>query len=421
MSLFAVHHSVPRARRRRSATRLFAAPVAFCLFVGCGAPKSEPATATTSEPAVVPVTVTPMTAVQLPRTVTATGTLHAADDVMLTPKVDGKVIAVHADLGDRLAPGAPLLDLDPTDYQLAVLEARRALDAELARLGLTELPDKFDEEAVPTVLVAEVSRKNADRKYRLWKESNTSSQAEMLAAELDLRAAEANKKVAVATALAALAAAKLRKATLDTAEQRLRDTKLRVPDAAPGTTSAVQYAVAQRLTSVGEMIRAFPSTNVYRLVNDATLKLRVALPEQHIPDVTVGQTAAVSTLAYPTPFAGRVSRINPTVDTTTRTFQVEIEVPNGNGKLKAGGFARATINVRTDTATAIPNSALVTFAGVNKVFFADGGKAKAVLVTVGLREKEWTEVNGDLPAGANVITSGFSQLYDGCPIRIRKP
>jgi RND family efflux transporter MFP subunit len=393
-------------------------------LAGCGGPKADPTTAT-AEPAAVPVTVAPVTAVDVPRTVLATGTLHAFDDIMLTPKVDGRVIAVHADVGDRLAPGAPLLDLDPTDHQLAVLEAKRGLDAELAPLGLTALPpgplDAKTMGEVPSVQVAEVARRNAERKYSLWKNANTSSQGEMLAAELDLKAAEANRKLAVATAESRLAASRLRKAALDAAEQRLADTHLFVPPAPSAAGgAAVKYAVAQRMTSVGEMIRAFPTANVFRLVIDDSLKLRVAVPEKHIPDVAVGQTVGVTVEAYPAAtFTGNVSRINPTVDPATRTFGVEIAVPNADGKLKAGGFARAAVRLRTDAIATVPNAALVSFAGVDKVFVADAAKAKAVPVTVGVRDREWVEVIGDLPAGTQVIISGFSRLIDGSPIRVR--
>jgi len=416
--------SSPRACERvtLSARNLAATmAVSALLLAGCGGPKGEPTTQ--AEPTAVPVTVATVTVVQLPRSILATGTLNARDDVMLTPKVDGRVIAIHADVGDRLAPGAPLLDLDPTDLQLAVLEAKRAMDAELAPLGLTALPpgplDAKAMEEVPSVQVVEVSRRNAERKYSLWKNANTSSQGEMLAAELDLKAAVANKKLAIATAESRLAAGRLRKAALATAEQRLADTHLFVPPA-PAGGSDVKYAVAQRMISVGEMIRAFPTANVFRLVIDDTLKLRVAVPEKHIPDVAVGQTVDVAVEAYPTAtFTGKVARLNPTVDPATRTFMAEIAVPNADGKLKAGGFARAAIRLRTDTATTVPNAALVSFAGVNKVFVAVGGKATAVTVTVGHRDKEWVEVTGDLPANATIITSGFSQLVDGGPIRVR--
>jgi multidrug efflux pump subunit AcrA (membrane-fusion protein) len=228
---------------------------------------------------------------------------------------------------------------------------------------------------------------------------------------------------------ATLAAAKTRQASMEMAEQKLRDCKLRVPEPAgwgawaaavgPGF-APLRYTVAQRMVSEGEMARGFPGTSVYRLVITHLLKLKATVPERHAPEVKVGQGVDVRVDAFPdVVFAGRVARISPTVDSASRTFAVEVEVPNVDGRLKAGGFARAQLVTGSDAVTAIPPPALVMFAGVTKVFVVDGDKAKAVEVEVGTREKDWVEVRGDLPVGAKVITSGFTQLYDGCPIRVR--
>ena len=67
----------------------------------------------------------------------------------------------------------------------------------------------------------------------------------------------------------------------------------------------------------------------------------------------------------------------------------------------------------------MPAEAVVSFAGVTKVFVVEQGKARAVEVAVGDREKDWLEVVGDLPVGASVATSGFSQLADGSPVKLR--
>ena len=69
-----------------------------------------------------------------------TGTLYPYEDVTLAPKVGGRVIRVHRDVGDRVSPGDPLLELDDAEYQLAVAQARAAFDAELRKLKLTALP-----------------------------------------------------------------------------------------------------------------------------------------------------------------------------------------------------------------------------------------------------------------------------------------
>ena len=66
---------------------------------------------------------------------------------------------------------------------------------------------------------------------------------------------------------------------------------------------------------------------------------------------------------------------------------------------------------------AVMTAALVVFAGVSKVFVADGDKARAVEVTVGDRGPDWLEVTGNLKPGEKVITSGFTQLFDGAAIQ----
>ena len=118
------------------------------------------------------------------------------------------------------------------------------------------------------------------------------------------------------------------------------------------------------------------------------------MPESLSAAVRVDQPAEVRVDAYPgTAFAGRVSRINPTVEASTRAFQLELTVPNLDGRLKAGGFARAGILLAADAGVlTVPAAALVSLAGVNKVFVIDGGTAKAVEVAVGVREKDWLEV-----------------------------
>jgi RND family efflux transporter MFP subunit len=172
------------------------------------------------------------------------------------------------------------------------------------------------------------------------------------------------------------------------------------------------------------MVRSMPEKNAFRLVMDQILKLRVAVPEKHAPEVQVGQTVEIRVDAYPgRVFAGAVARVAPTVDPLNRTFLVEIELPNRNptARLKAGGFAKAEILTRTEAGVVtVPPGAVVTFAGVTKVFVADGDRAKAVEVRLGQREKDWVEVLGPVPPAARIITSGFSQLVDGSPIRVKQ-
>jgi multidrug efflux pump subunit AcrA (membrane-fusion protein) len=107
---------------------------------------------------------------------------------------------------------------------------------------------------------------------------------------------------------------------------------------------------------------------------------------------------------------------------------VEVLVANPARKLRAGSFAKASVFTRQDAqAPTIPEEALVTFAGVTKVFVVRDGKARAVTVRPGVRlevpgagrTENWVEVLGEVPPDSQVVTSGHSQLAEGTPVRIR--
>jgi multidrug efflux pump subunit AcrA (membrane-fusion protein) len=243
-----------------------------------------------------------------------------------------------------------------------------------------------------------------------------------------LAVAKTRVQLAETDARVTLAQARRLKAALDDAQRKLADTKLAAPvppdwntwiEKLGPTKTPLSYAVAQRMVSAGSPVSATPPTNSFRLVIDHALKLNVAVPEKHAPEVVVGQPVELRIEAYPQEvFTGIVARITPTIDTQSRVFGVSIGVRNGEHKLKAGGFATAEIITRSETVVTIPPEALVQFAGVNKVFVVEGDKAKVVEVKVGTRDKDWLEVVG-LEPGAKVITSGQSQLVDGSLIRIR--
>lgn len=384
----------------------------------------------------VPVTVVPLGSTTVNRTVPAVGSLDPFKDVTLAPKVDGRVVRVRRDIGDVVYPGDVLLELDAKDYEIEVQLARAGLDAELARLNLGALPaGEFDFESVRSVARAKAALNLAQKDFARVqdeKEKGIASKQAFDKAEAEVELAKTAKQVAESDARATLANARKMKAGLDQAEQRLRDTVLRAPlpdewsawaaAVGPGFTP-FRYRVALRMVWEGEMVRAMPEKNAFRLVIDHVLKLRAAIPEKYGSDVQPGQTVELRVDAYPDrAITGTVSRVSPTVDVQNRTFQVEVLVSNGNPRwrIKSGSFARADILVRTDEGVAtVPPEAIVSFAGVNKVFVVEGDRAKAIEVQLGQRDKHWIEVIGPIPPQSRIITSGFSQLVDGSPIRIR--
>lgn len=421
-------------KRAAGAGVLAAAVAAGVVWFGDRRPgheaKAEPAP---RAPEAVAVTAEPVTLRPVRRSVDVVGSLFGRDEVALTPKVEGRVLRVCHDVGDVVRPGDVLLEIDPTDYQLAVAEARRALDLELARLGLKEPPTRdFDVRALPSVARAAALEKNAasrcERLRRLGG-GGAASAEDLEQAETDLAVARANYGQAVIDAEATLAAVRQKQAALDTATQRLRDTRVvaPAPGGAPPEPTPAEYVVSQRSVSEGEIVRAMPgaTTTLFRLVIDRPLKLQAQVPECHAAEVRVGQAAELEAECCPGEhFAGTVARINPAVDRASRTFLVEVHVPNADRRLRAGGFARARILTRIEPqARTVPEEALVRFAGVTKVFVVEKGQARAVPVAAGASGTDggraWVEVAGELPTAARVVTSGQSQLADGTATRLK--
>lgn len=377
----------------------------------------------------VAVTVVPVGRQLVERQIAAVGTLNGLEVVTVTPKVEGLVAAIYHDVGDRVPPNELLLELDATDYQLAVAEAERSLEQELAKLGLKEAPsDSFDIESLPSLVRARLLVENARRKFERVKSlaaQQAATNEELEQAETDVKVAEATLQQVQLDAASTLAAVKHRSAVLAQAEQRLAETRVRAPrfGAAGAGEEQVQYVVAQRMVAVGEMVRGFPASPAFELVLDHVLKLRMNVPERYLGEVRVEQEVRVRVDAYPREtFAARISRLNPTVDPQSRTFEVESLVPNPDFRLRHGGFAKAEIVTSTESeALVVPLESIVRFAGVTKVFRIRENRAQEVLVELGRQGTGWVEVRGELNANDLVATSGMSKLANETPVTVRHP
>jgi RND family efflux transporter MFP subunit len=406
---------------------------------GAGAARGDAAAArSTREPVAVVVAAAESRPVE--RRVRTVGTLHGREELVVGSLVDGRVRRIRHEVGDAVAPGETLLEIDDADFRLAVEEGARALELELARLGLEAVPDaSFDKLALPSVERAVVVQKNAadvlERQRGLFA-GKTITRDEFERAQVAFDTARLDVKQRLLEADQTLAAVRHRQATLEVARKRLRDTLVVAPetggDAGPGAPPPpASYTVADRFVAEGEIVRAAPPSRLFRLVVDDVLELRAAVPERYAAQVRPGQQADLAVESLPgRTVTGHVSRVNPTIDTANRTFEVEVRVPNADRLLKPGGFASGSILLGTDAdAVTVPEESIVRFAGVTKLFAVADDRAVAVPVEVGVRlgagpdgrGGRWVEVRGGVAAGTSVVVSGQSQLADGTPVRIRGP
>jgi RND family efflux transporter MFP subunit len=388
-----------------------------------------PAEKDTPQPSAVAVTVAKVGIQAIQRTVDVVGSFEGYEELTVTPKVDGRVIRVHCDVADIVRPGDVLVEIDPTDYKLAVEEAQKKIETELSKDGLTALPGPdFDIMKLPTVVRASNQYRNASQKFSrvdsLYKQK-ISTKEDWDQAYADSEVAKATVDQMKIEAQTNIAKAREQAAILDTARQRLRDTKVEVPAPSVAVSKVarspeeVDYAVADRMISEGEM--ASRAKGVFRLVIDKLLKYKAAVPEHYTGQVKVGQKVQLRVEAYENKiFEGVVSRVSPTVDRLSRTFQVEVLVPNLARELKPGGFAKAAILTRVENqAKTVPVEALVTAVGTTKIFLVQDGKARVLEVKTGVADPKWVEIIGDLDPNSQVITSGQNQLTEGTRVKVR--
>ncbi|AGA25425.1 efflux RND transporter periplasmic adaptor subunit [Singulisphaera acidiphila] len=397
-------------------------------MAGCGHSAVESKAKAETAPKPVPVTVAPVELRPVERTVEVVGTLNGWEDVTVGCKIQGRVLKVHHDMGDRVKPGELLVELDPVDANLAVQQAQRQFQAELAKLGLKDLPTKeFDVTALPAVIQAKVALDRAKQnvaRERSLNRRGAGAQQDLQNAENDEQGATAALANAVLTAQATLANARATRAAVDVSMQAKLDTEIRAPHpyALPaGVTGEIEYAVVKRSVAEGKMLKS--GDPIIQLVIETPLRLWANVPERHCGEIVVGQAVRVNVASHAgMTFDGTVARINPSVDSVSRTFQVEVLVPNNRGLLRPGGFAKASILTdRSATASIVPIESVVKYAGVTKLFVVEAGKARSINVETGQEGLGWIEVTGELAKNAEVVTTGQTQLADETAVIVRKP
>ncbi|MEZ6142743.1 MAG: efflux RND transporter periplasmic adaptor subunit [Zavarzinella sp.] len=358
------------------------------------------------------------------RSIEAIGSLHPFEVFKISSQVEGKVQQLYADVADQVGPQHMLLQIDPTDYQLAVNQDQSALVAELSKIGISEeqLP-RFQVLDVPMVNHARLKMEHAKQKtVRYSSTPDAFSIDERTNAKNDYELSTSEYANQILQANSILAMAKMKAATLELSRKKLKDTHIMTPDfqrTMPGVAGEVQFEITKRHVSEGMLLR--PGTEVYELMITQVIKLKLAVPERYMLDIQPGQKVLVEIASQKEPVEGVVRRINPSVNVESRTVEVEVDIPNPTRTLKPGSFARAKVLTRVDNnACTVPLTAIYTFLGKNRVFVIEQGKVKVYDVELGIQTRDWVEiVEPKLPKTAQLITSGHALLSEGMPVQIR--
>jgi membrane fusion protein (multidrug efflux system) len=162
-----------------------------------------------------------------------------------------------------------------------------------------------------------------------------------------------------------------------------------------------------------------PGTALFRISDFTPLLCPIEIPEKDLPRLHIGQPARIHVEAFPgEAFAARVQRIRPTVDASTGTVTVTLEV-DGRRALRPGMFASVSLQTAVkDAALVIPRAALVLDSIGDTVFVREGDLAARREVRLGVREEDEVEVIEGLSEGEQVIVLGQEGLADGTPVSV---
>lgn len=121
-------------------------------------------------------------------------------------------------------------------------------------------------------------------------------------------------------------------------------------------------------------------------------------------------------------FTGKISLVYPTIDPATRTFQVEIQLPNRDQKVRPGMFARATLNFGTQDNVVVPDLAIVKQAGSGDryVYVYKDGKVSYNKVELGRRMGAEYELRSGVPDNSQVVVAGQARLINGTEVEVEK-
>ncbi|HEV7799021.1 MAG TPA: efflux RND transporter periplasmic adaptor subunit [Pyrinomonadaceae bacterium] len=419
------------SRLKVSALRLFSLALALSgllLFASsCGGSKAnvrndQPNTA--AQPVAVEVTTAPAIVRELPRYFEATGSLTGEEQTDVTPSIAGKVVSIAVEMGSYVRQGQTIVRLDDVDLKLRVQQAQAQVDQ--AKAALRQAEEKvgirpgqsFDLNKLPEVSNARVALELAEKNLR---------RSEKLIESGDISRSLYDQQKAQRDQLkeqyeSALSLARQNYAAVMTARANVANAESQLGLALRSLSYANVYSpingyVSDRPADLGEYVST--TSKVATVVKINPLRVRIDIPEQQIPVVSVGQSVSVTTSAWPDRnFSGRIARISPNVSPTSRTLTLEAEIENNGGLLKPGQFATVRIlQSRAAPAVLVPARAVRTESGVSRVFVIKDGHAQERQVQLGQSEGDLVEIKSGIAANEVVASSNVEQLSDGAAVK----
>lgn len=299
---------------------------------------------------------------EVDRYIENTSNLTAFEEIHLASSSPGKIEKIYVEMGDKVKEGQVLVQMDRTRLHQAIIQLRN-LETDLSRLDTL----------IKTKTISQQQYDQVKAQYDVAK-----SNAEFLE----------------------------------------ENTRLRAPF--NGTITGKYY-------EDGEFYSGAPNTTagkaaILSIMQIDPLKAIINVSEQYFPYINESLKADIICETYREEvFSGQVYRVHPVIDPMSRTFQVEISMPNPKEKLRPGMYARVNLYLGKTEALLVPAIAVLKMQGSNVkyVFLNDNGKARMVEVNIEKRYDDKLQVISDeLHEGDQLIITGQTKLVDEVPIEI---
>lgn len=333
----------------------------IALLTGCSSKKEENQK---TESDAVPVKVMKLEKRNIAKTLDYTATLQADEQVYYAPASTGRIGKIYVEVGDRIKKGQLLVEMDPTNFQQA-----------------------------------EVQLKNLETEYNRAVKLNETGSISKQAYD----AAVTNYEVA--------------KSNYDFLKE---NTKMLAPF--DGIVTGKYFEDGELYTGAAVGGAAKPSIVAVEKINP--LKAYVNLSEQYFLAVKKGTKVELRSSIYPDRvFEGTVSIVYPTIDPASRTFTVEVKIPNSDEALRPGMYGTINFFIGETETVVVPGLAVLKLQGANNryVFLNKDGKAKRVEVTLGRRFEDQVEIISDeIHEGDELVVVGQGKLVDGKTIAVKQ-
>lgn len=303
------------------------------------------------------------------------GNLEAESQATVRAEVGGAVLETTVEQGDRVSAGQTLARIDDATLRAAELAARSQV---------TTLQN-----------AAEIAKRQVDRNEALLK-AGAIAERDIELARNQYQAAEA--QLANAKAMLANAQKQLTRATV---------------------TAPFNGVVSVRSVSAGDVVQ--PGGAVYTIVNPSSMRLQASVPADQLSAVRVGAPVDFTVNGYPNrQFTGRVTRINPVADPSTRQVRIIVSLPNTSGALVGGLFADGHVASEVRTAPVVPIGAVDERGLKPYVMRIKSGVVQKSEVDLGIRDAatETVEVRGGLAAGDTILLGAARGISEKTPVKV---